>query len=870
MKLLTWHGTIVGLRADGRGLVQLAPDATDPGAAPLDLPFGEVPAEGLVAVRCSLGVLAVQRSPGGRGITLSRYGRLLCADENGIDLTFSRDEVGLWENFLPITTHDLADLRHLTTHRWIHRATRRVIPRAACTLLPEFRLNVGGAVVDLAESLPLAAHPRAGEPYAPPDAMKLQAIDTDKVLDLTLAAPRSSALIDTAIWPPRMRRNAEMMTLAAHRVMLGREPEQAELERDVRFLIDRAGAAGLADLMELVAARGRDRWAPGGGGQGPAVTLGSTPALAPQTLGAAPTIALGTYCVTATVLHSIGLSPLPMPFDWLGLTPALVRHCLETDFSVLLDRSHYVSLTGKPELGEPVRGCSHEFYRAKFGVRRVFNHADPTEEADYRYLLACVDRFRAVMAEPGPKLFVQVNREQRHTTQADFEATADLLDRLTTGAVLLSVTLEAPDRRRAVPLLHQAVQHGVHTQLRMHPISVAAGMDFDNERDRTFLGAVVQAYATRPPTSPAVARAERRKIADAVQQFHNQGAAAGYDTQSNLTDLDAANRSLRGFQQSVGLPTTTQFGFYDRRKLTQKVPDQVMLVEVSAERATLRIDPARRDVWSALTRALGLILILDEMQAVAPVGSAQFFAEFSDEGVRDDSVSFCSRQPGACLIPDSDFIATGGHDALRQEIASQERRWEDRRPVVFWRGATTGRPRRPPPELGEADDFTWLPRLDMVARARRSPHAVLYDVGISDFAQLAAGPVAQARAQAAGLVSPRVGREAFLECRAVLVIDGNTNAWSALFCGLLSGSCVLKVESEHGFRQWYYDQLKPWIHYVPVSADLSDMDDVVAWVMSHDDDARAIGAAGQAFAEAMTFERAVREAGERLRGWIAR
>jgi hypothetical protein len=864
MKLLTWHGTIVGLRADGRGLVQLTPDSTDPAAAPLDLPFNEVPAEGLVAVRCSLGVLAVQRGTGGRGVTISRYGRFLCADENLADLSFSRDEVGLWENFLPITAHDLADLRHLTTHRWIHRATRQVIPRAACRLLPEFRLSLGGALIDLAERLPLVTHPQADAPYAPPDAITVQATDT--TLDLTLAAPRSSALVDTAIWPPRMRRNAEMMTLATHRVMLGREPEQAELERDVHFLIDRAGAAGLADLMEVVAARSRDRWAPAG----TTPVLLAAPALAPQALGACPTIALGTCCVTATALHSLGLSPLPMPFDWLGLNPALIRHCLETDFSVLLDRSHYVSLTGKQELGEPPRGCSHEFYRAKFGIRRVFNHADPTEEADYRYLQACVDRFRAAIAEPGPKLFVQVNRELRHATRAEFEATADLLDRLTTGAVLLSITLEAPDRRRAVPLLAQAAQHGVHTQLRMHPISTAPGMDFENERDRAFMGTVVLGYATRPATSSSVVRAERRKVADAVSQFSNLRETAGYDAQSNLTDLDAANRALRTFQHSVGLPTNAHFGFYDRRKLTQKVAEHVFLVEVSAERVTLRIDPARHGVWTALTRALGLILILDEMQAEAPLGTAQFLAELGDEGQRDDSVSFCSKQPGACLIPDSDFIVTGGHDDLRQQMATQPRNWEDRRRVVFWRGASTGRTRRAPPPAGEPDDFTWLPRLDMVARARRSPHPEFYDVGVSNLTQAADEPAIRARIEAACLLSPRTGREAFLACRAVLVIDGNTNAWSALFCALLSGSCVLKVESEHGYRQWYYDQLKPWIHYVPVSADLSDMDDIVAWVMAHDDDARAIGAAGQAFAEAMTFERAVREAGERLRGWLGR
>ena len=109
-----------------------------------------------------------------------------------------------------------------------------------------------------------------------------------------------------------------------------------------------------------------------------------------------------------------------------------------------------------------------------------------------------------------------------------------------------------------------------------------------------------------------------------------------------------------------------------------------------------------------------------------------------------------------------------------------------------------------------------------------------------------------------------------MSARAIFVIDGNSNAWSALFCGLLSGSCVLRVESEGGFRQWYYDALKPFVHYVPVRADLSDMDERVAWVLAHDDEARAIGAAGRALAEAMSFEREVGEAAERLREWIGK
>jgi hypothetical protein len=91
-----------------------------------------------------------------------------------------------------------------------------------------------------------------------------------------------------------------------------------------------------------------------------------------------------------------------------------------------------------------------------------------------------------------------------------------------------------------------------------------------------------------------------------------------------------------------------------------------------------------------------------------------------------------------------------------------------------------------------------------------------------------------------------------------------------MFFALLSGSCVLKVESPHRYRQWYYGDLRPWKHFIPVSEDLGDLDDIVAWMLAHDDDARAIGAAGRAVAEAMSFQSATEDAARRLREWSTR
>ncbi|WP_267895632.1 glycosyl transferase family 90 [Polynucleobacter acidiphobus] len=86
-------------------------------------------------------------------------------------------------------------------------------------------------------------------------------------------------------------------------------------------------------------------------------------------------------------------------------------------------------------------------------------------------------------------------------------------------------------------------------------------------------------------------------------------------------------------------------------------------------------------------------------------------------------------------------------------------------------------------------------------------------------------------------------------------VDGNSNAWSSLFLKLLSGSVVLKVESEDGYKQWYYDRLIPWQHYVPVNKDLSDLQEKLDWLRDNDDRAKKLAKLGKDFAFDISFEK---------------
>lgn len=71
----------------------------------------------------------------------------------------------------------------------------------------------------------------------------------------------------------------------------------------------------------------------------------------------------------------------------------------------------------------------------------------------------------------------------------------------------------------------------------------------------------------------------------------------------------------------------------------------------------------------------------------------------------------------------------------------------------------------------------------------------------------------------------------------ILDIDGWTNAWGLVW-KLYSGSVVMKQDSI--WKQWYYDDLKPFVHYIPIRNDFSDLEEKYQWCINHPDECRLI------------------------------
>ena len=215
------------------------------------------------------------------------------------------------------------------------------------------------------------------------------------------------------------------------------------------------------------------------------------------------------------------------------------------------------------------------------------------------------------------------------------------------------------------------------------------------------------------------------------------------------------------------------------------------------------------------------------------------------------SYSTCSRNVTA--LPDPHFFRSHGYKETDRYADTQALQWNDRSDDIVWRGRANN--------VGLFSlDPTHQDNLGVMQRLRMAQKCKTLGIDfrfVDDVATATHAPLDRA-----GLIGPYIPTHDWGGMKYAIDIDGFTNAWCNVRERLKLGCCVLKVESQFGFRQWYYHKLTPWEHYVPISADMSDLAERVDWVKSNPDKARAIAAAGQELARSMTFESETRVAAD--------
>jgi hypothetical protein len=90
-----------------------------------------------------------------------------------------------------------------------------------------------------------------------------------------------------------------------------------------------------------------------------------------------------------------------------------------------------------------------------------------------------------------------------------------------------------------------------------------------------------------------------------------------------------------------------------------------------------------------------------------------------------------------------------------------------------------------------------------------------------------------------GDLAPHMSMADQSACKYILHLDGHVAAFR-LSTELAMGSVVLKQDS--GYHVWFESWMKPWTHFVPLRADLSDLEGRLQWCVDNDDECKAIAA----------------------------
>lgn len=252
-----------------------------------------------------------------------------------------------------------------------------------------------------------------------------------------------------------------------------------------------------------------------------------------------------------------------------------------------------------------------------------------------------------------------------------------------------------------------------------------------------------------------------------------------------------------------------------------------------------------------LSRMQALIPVIERFKYKYPeINQGSFVACLGDEGFDGPSLAFSSASGKSTLIPDAYFIASHGYADEKISYLANPRDFLQREDKAYWRGTDTGIWRYQNKLLAPRTMVSLISRLrsdilnaSLTAIEARPGHEQLK----SGYEQL-------------NILSAREGQNEILNYRYQIDIDGNANSWNGFFLKLLSGAPVLKVKSEFGFKQWYYKKLDPWINFVPIASDLSDLIETIQFLQKNPILAESIGKQGQELALSLTYNSQLDEA----------
>jgi hypothetical protein len=109
-------------------------------------------------------------------------------------------------------------------------------------------------------------------------------------------------------------------------------------------------------------------------------------------------ISLGNLCFSSDLIKRHGYKTESYPFDWIVSNFDMIISCIDTDFTIFLDKQYHYNIWNK----RPIRS-GHSYYDSYVNTN-IFKHHNIVD--NYDYYKRCVDRFLNLYNDNLAKLFI--------------------------------------------------------------------------------------------------------------------------------------------------------------------------------------------------------------------------------------------------------------------------------------------------------------------------------------------------------------------------------------------------------------------------------------------------------------------------------
>ena len=187
-------------------------------------------------------------------------------------------------------------------------------------------------------------------------------------------------------------------------------------------------------------------------------------------------------------------------------------------------------------------------------------------------------------------------------------------------------------------------------------------------------------------------------------------------------------------------------------------------------------------------------------------------------------------------------LASHRHYGMLDQVAIKDKSWDEKKNMAVFRGQLTG-------SLGYDKNDSPVSNCLKLSRCR-----LVYNHGNST---LVNALLTSTRGRlpdsinGVKLTSDKVTVRHLLRYKGIVMLEGNDVA-SGLKWALLSSSVVLMPIPKH--TSWAMEErLMPWIHYVPLNDDATDVEEKMKWILDHESDAKRISYAATLWMQDLVY-----------------